>query len=434
MKLNDVYMGKSPVQWGHNKKIKTITFSITDECNLRCKYCYFTHKSSFNVMDIQTAQKAVDDVLNDSNYDYYDGVIWDFIGGEPTIEMDLIDQISDYILYKMYKLKHKWLLCYRFMMGTNGILYDSKQVQKYIMKHGINLYVPVTIDGSKEKHDLSRIKKDGSGSYDDVIRILPLWQKQFGSETTKATFSHNDLPFLKDSIINLWNLGIKNVMANVVFEDAWEDGDDEIFKDQLYQLANYIIENDLWNQVSVRFFDPNVGSPMNEQLMRINYCGSGGMLAINTKGEYYPCVRFMPSAMNKNKFEKLGDVYSGIDTDRVRPFFALDTKNQSPKECIECDIAGGCSWCSGLNYDDSSIGTLFERQTHICKMHKANVEVNKYLWRQYEIIKHTISPYRYKKLTTVSKYNKFLYVICNSNFPGFCEFVNSNKDNHIELQ
>lgn len=425
--VKNVYMGTLTPSWGANKKIKTITFSITDDCNLRCTYCYFTHKTHKNVMTFATAQKAIDDILTESLYDNYEGVIWEFIGGEPTIEMDLIDKISDYILFRMYELDHKWLYCYRFMIGTNGLLYDDDAVQNYIKKHYGNLYVAITIDGSKEKHDLSRIKKDGSGSYDDIRRILPMWQKQFGGITTKATFSHEDLPFLKDSIINLWNIGIRCVAANIVFEDVWEDGDVEIYKDQLYKLADYIIDNDLWDKYSVRFFDPTVGTPYTEDSMRTNFCGTGSMLAINTQGEYYPCVRFMPSAANKHTIHMLGSTDSRIDPDRLRAFYVLNTRNQSPQKCLECDIAGGCAWCSGLNYDDSTIGTLFERQTHFCEMQKANVEVNKYLWRRYELEKHSISPYRYKKLSSISPYNKYLYVICDSSFPSFCEYSNRSS-------
>lgn len=426
-------MGTLPPVWGGNKKIKNITFSITDDCNLRCTYCYFTHKTHKNIMSFSTAQKAIDNILTDSSNNIFDGVIWEFIGGEPTIEMNLVDKISDYILYRMYKLNHKWLYCYRFMVGTNGLLYSSKEFQNYIKKHRGNLTVAVTIDGSKEKHDLSRIKKDGSGSYDDVKKIIPLWKKQFNADSTKATFSHDDLPYLKDSIISLWNMGIKCVAANIVFEDVWLENDVQIYKNQLYDLANYVIDNDLWDTYSVRFFDPIVGTPQTDTSMRKNICGTGTMLAINTNGDYYPCVRFMPSAITVNSFEKLGSVTEQLNTDRLRPFSILNTKNQSSDKCLTCDVAGGCTWCSGFNYDTSSIGTLFERKTFLCEMHKANVEVNKYLWRQYELIKHNISPYRYKKITTISPYNKYLYIICNSKFPSFCEYQdNENIQNDVK--
>ena len=134
-----VYMGTLAPSWASDKHIKYITFSVTDECNLRCTYCYFTHKTHKNVMSFEVARKAIYDILTESMYDSFDGVVWDFIGGEPTIEMGLIDKISDYALYKMYQLNHKWLYCYRFMIGSNGLLYDSDDVQRYINKHRGNI-------------------------------------------------------------------------------------------------------------------------------------------------------------------------------------------------------------------------------------------------------------------------------------------------------
>ena len=41
-------------------KARMITFCVTEECNLRCKYCYMTDKNSFNRMSFDIAKKAVD--------------------------------------------------------------------------------------------------------------------------------------------------------------------------------------------------------------------------------------------------------------------------------------------------------------------------------------------------------------------------------------
>ena len=35
-------VGKSPLQW--SEKAQSITFIVTEDCNLRCKYSYVTHK------------------------------------------------------------------------------------------------------------------------------------------------------------------------------------------------------------------------------------------------------------------------------------------------------------------------------------------------------------------------------------------------------
>ena len=219
----DVYMGTPAEIWNSHLKIKYITFCVTESCNLACTYCYFTHKNDKTRMSFEVAKKCIDYILSNPSMLAYDGVIWDFIGGEPTLELDLIQQICDYVVSQMFLKQHKWFYCYRFMIGTNGLLYGSNQMQQLLKRHDNNISVAVTIDGSKEKHDLSRKKRDGSGSYDEVLKNTKLWLKQQGSNTTKSTFSHADLPYLKESIISLWNIGITNVMANVVFEDVWEE-------------------------------------------------------------------------------------------------------------------------------------------------------------------------------------------------------------------
>lgn len=430
--MDQVYMGTSAETWMANKSIKYITFNVTDDCNLACKYCYFTHKTNKRVMTFDIAKKAIDAILENPDFLEEDGVVWDFIGGEPTLELDLIDKICDYILTRMYELNHKWLYCYKFFLGSNGLLYSSPKMQKLIKKHGDNIQVGITLDGSKEKHDLSRVKKDGSGSYDDIVSQIPLWQKQQGGLSTKATFSHDDLPYLKESIINLWNLGIKNVMANIVFEDVWEDGDDQIYKQQLFDLADYIIENNLWDKYSVRFFNHQIGMPISDAVRKRNFCGTGKMLAISTDGKYYPCVRFMDSALNKQKGLVIGGIDTGWDSDKLRAFKALDTEFQSTDECLNCEIASGCFWCSGFNYDASKTGTLFERKTNICKMHKANVEACRYLWKEYEKVKGVISPLRASYLGNTSRQHKFMYIILNSHMLPFCNYSNNMINSSAE--
>lgn len=432
---NNVLMGTFEKSWMNDKQIKYITFSVTDECNLRCTYCYFTHKCSHHRMTFDIAKQAIDNILSDERMLVHDGVVWDFIGGEPTLEMDLIDKICDYILISMYSRKHKWFYKYRFMIGTNGLLYASDSLQRFIKKHDVNVHVAITIDGNKEKHDMSRKKIDGSGSYNDVMRIIPLWIAQTHNNSTKSTFSSNDLPYLKDSIISLWQNGITNVMANVVFEDAWKEGDDLVFEEQLRLLADYVIDNKLWNKYSVRFFSQGLGFPRSDSSMKANMCGSGNMLAINYKGDYYPCVRFMESALDHYSGRKIGNINTGVDTNKVRAFYALSGNAISSDECMECPISNECNWCTGLNYDESLHKTIFERKTHLCKMHKANVRADLYFWNRYEKETGMISPRRYNQYHNQSSKQRYLYIICDDSTSSICHYdscITENKKISID--
>lgn len=146
----------------------------------------------------------------------------EFYRGEPFLEIDLIDKITDYIKIQTYIKKHKWFSMHRFCFSSNGILYGTEEVQKYIKKNQGKCSIGISIDGTKQKHDLQRVYPDGRGSYDDVIKNIPLWISQNPGASTKVTIGHDDLPYVKDSIIHLWNLGISTVPANVVFEDVWK--------------------------------------------------------------------------------------------------------------------------------------------------------------------------------------------------------------------
>ncbi len=382
-----VKMGSLPPSWdGLGGAPKTITFCVTEDCNLACKYCYMTGKNSFKKMIFETAKRVVDYILADRDNFKDRSVVWEFIGGEAFVEIELVDRITDYIKQQMFLLDHPWFNSYRISISSNGLLYGTPSVQRYIKKNKFHLSVGLSVDGNKMKHDLQRVRPDGSGSYDDVVENVPLWVSQFPNSSTKATFSHDDIPYLKDSIISLWNIGIKNVAANVVFEDVWEEGDDIIMEQQLRELADYVLENKLWDECTVKFFDPQIGNPLTEEEKNRNYCGAGKMLAIDCEGNFYPCIRFYNISLNNKKVITIGDPDTGIIKDKIRPFHALTLKSQSPLECVECEVASGCAWCVGCNYDLAETDTIFQRTISICKMHKATVRANKYFWDTFESI------------------------------------------------
>lgn len=360
---------------------KNITFIVTKDCQLACKYCYLVGKNSKERMSFDIAKLAIDYILSHRE-DFNDkSVDWDFIGGEPFIEIDLIDQICDYIKQETFRLDHPWFNSYRFSFSTNGINYDSDKVQNFIHKNHSHLSIGITIDGTKRKHDLNRIYKDSEkGSYDDVVRNIPLWLSQFPDGGTKVTISSADLPYIKESVLHLYSLGIHEVNINCVFEDVWKDGDDIIFEGQLTDLADAIIDGRHYEQHSCSFFSDFIGKPMDINLENQNWCGAGRMLSIDAEGNFYPCTRFAAYSLRSKRPIIIGNVREGINKNLLRPFLTLDRMSQSPQKCIDCEVASGCAWCQGENYDAAETDTIYQRSTAICKMHKARVRANNYYW------------------------------------------------------
>lgn len=361
---------------------KTITFIVTKDCQLACKYCYLVGKNSNERMTFDIAKKAVDYILSHPELFDEDAVSFDFIGGEPCLEIDLIDKISDYIKTEMFRLNHKWFNRYLFGFTTNGLNYSSDKVQNYISKNKKHLSITITIDGTKSKHDINRVyKSSGGGSYDDVVKHIPLWLKQFPYASTKVTISSADIPFIKESVLHLYDLGIKTIHINCVFENVWKESDDKIFEEQLISLADAIIDNGYYLDRECSFFAEHIGKPMPIEKDN-NWCGAGKMLSIDSKGNFYPCTRFAQYSLRDKTTRIIGNVNEGIDTNLLRPFLTLSRTIQSPQKCNECEVASGCAWCQGENFDAADTYTIFQRSTAICKMHKARVRANNYYWNK----------------------------------------------------
>ncbi len=366
-------------------RAKNITFIVTKDCQLACKYCYLVGKNEKERMTWEVAKGAIDYVLSHKEEFRESSVIWDFIGGEPFLEIDLIDKICDYIKTEMYRLYHHWFDSYRFSFSTNGINYDSDKVQKFILKNRTHLSIGITIDGTKRKHDLNRIWKGSEnekGSYDDVVRNIPLWLSQFPEAGTKVTISSADIPYIYESVIHLYSLGIKEVNINCVFENVWREGDDEIFEEQLIKLADKIIDEGYYKNYTCSFFSELLGKPLDPERENQNWCGAGRMLAVDASGNFYPCTRFAAYSLRSKKPIIIGNIKDGIDQNLLRPFLSLDRTSQSPRKCLECEVASGCAWCQGENYDAADTPTIYQRSTAICKMHKARVRANNYYWNK----------------------------------------------------
>jgi uncharacterized protein len=333
-------------------------------------------------MGFDVARRTADYLFRERELFSEPAVIWDFIGGEPLLEIGLIDRICDYIKLRLFESDHPWFDAYRFSFSTNGLLYDDPRVQRYLQKNRTHVSIGITIDGTRVKHNLQRVFPDGRGSYDRVARNIPLWLEQFPNASTKVTVGHDDLPLIKESVLHLWALGIKQININCVFEDVWQDGDDEIFEDQLRQLADYMVEHRLFADRSCSFFRQNLGQFLDPVRDTQNWCGAGKMLAVDGEGNFYPCVRFVGYALQRRKSRTIGNCFDGMDPNKMRPFFVLDRRTQSPPECMDCAVNGGCAWCQGANYDFADTDTIYQRATYGCKMHQARVRANRYFWER----------------------------------------------------
>lgn len=269
---------------------RTVTFIVTEACNLRCTYCY-QHNKSTRVMPFEVAKKCVDTLFaEDAAHSEYindeeaNGIILDFIGGEPLLEIDLIDQIVDYFLNRAVELNHRWAVKYMISMSTNGTLYFENNVQRFVKKHDGRVSIGVTIDGDKELHDMCRLYPDGRGSYDDAAAAFDELLHEYNQTGTKLTLAPGNISYLAGAARNMFErFGISDLHANCVFEEGWDYSHAKVMYDQLKELADWLLDNDFEAKHHISLFDYTKYRPMSRDDDQ-NWCFKPGTPVLTTKG------------------------------------------------------------------------------------------------------------------------------------------------------
>jgi uncharacterized protein len=363
---------------------KTCTLVLTEDCNFACKYCYLVHKNRHSQMSFEVARASVDYLLEHPDLFPEDEAIWDFMGGEPLLEVDLIEQVIEYVRHHTYELDHRWFSKSWFSITTNGALYGTPKVQRLLDRFPSQIEVGLTIDGPEHVHDMERVFPDGTGTHKQVVANVPKWLERFPKAATKVTISPGNLPFLAESVLYLYSLGIHEIHANVVFENVWKPEHEPMLEEQLDRLGDAMLERGLHPGHTCSFFTKTIGNRMDRLCDNGNWCGPGKMIAIDAAGNFYPCNRFMGVSLAKRAARTVGNLRDGLNVNRVRPFLALTRSSQSPEQCMNCEIASGCAWCQGLNYDEAETATIYQRAIYICGLHKARVRATRRFWEKVE--------------------------------------------------
>lgn len=371
----------------NNKFTRNITFQITDDCNLCCSYCY-QHNKGHHKMPFEIAKKLIDEILtNDKSINSYVksenaiGIVLEFIGGEPFLEVDLIDKIIDYFIEKCIILHHPWIDRFRVSICSNGVLYFTPKVQEFIKKHQTHLSFTISIDGNKTLHDACRVFPDGTGSYDLAIKAAKHYRKYYDAIlSSKMTLSPDNINFVFPALVNLWENEYNFIYCNCIYEKGWTTEHAKILYYELKKVADYLLNNHLERIKGTSILNLDLSQQKN--ISDKNFCGGdGNMLAVDYKGDLYPCLRYMESSIGQNQSPYIiGNVNDGIGyNQQTKDMIAgLDVtyKSQSPQECLDCPVSSECGWCSALNYQE--FGTINKRTTYTCLMHKARVLANYY--------------------------------------------------------
>lgn len=159
--------------------LRQLTFEVTDNCNLRCKYCgygdiyegYDDRKAAYMTFEqIRPLMDYLDDLWRSHSANSREPLTYfSFYGGEPLLNMSFIRQMVDYAS-QLFNNRRRIV----FSMTTNAILLDK--YMDYLVEKNFRLLI--SLDGDRTGHSY-RVDRSGRNSFDRVFRNVKFLQKKY---------------------------------------------------------------------------------------------------------------------------------------------------------------------------------------------------------------------------------------------------------------
>ncbi len=350
-----------------NNGIKALCLNVAHDCNLRCRYCFASegnYHMDKSLMDIETAQKAIDLLLRNSGK--RKNVEVDFFGGEPLLNMAVIKRTVDYAK----KAEKQYGKTVHFTVTTNAMLLDE-ETRIYLNENMDN--VVLSLDGRREVHDAMRPDRAGNGSYDRIVNHIQRFVAMRGDKAyfVRGTFTSENLDFGKD-ILHLHSLGFNEIsLEPAVGEgEAFHLKQEDVpqIKEEYESFAREYLALKQ-NGSPLRFYHFNINLYNGPCLQRrITACAAGNeYFAVSPDGGLYPCHQFV----GIDAF-RVGDVNQGIaDHALCEKMCGINvfTKEACSRCWAKYFCSGGCHANAWFSSNDMKIPNAIA-----CELQKKRVE------------------------------------------------------------
>jgi len=161
-----------------DKKIFEMKLTITNDCVLKCDYCFVNKKIKISEITKQTAEKAINFFLSTTGKNK----ILKIYGGEPLLNFNLLKKIIPYIKRKAKTKRINLTLS----LCTNAILLKQYHLD-FFEKNKFQL--AISFDGCKKTHDRFRKFPNELGTFNCVSKKIPLVLKKIEKRNITANMS-----------------------------------------------------------------------------------------------------------------------------------------------------------------------------------------------------------------------------------------------------
>lgn len=370
---------------------RQLILSVTDDCNLRCKYCIYsdayhlTKDKRCKYMAEETAKRAIDYFFEliapqlRRNPRKKIGIT--FYGGEPLMNMRTIKYAVKYI-NRFYKNN------VYYMLTTNGLLLNDANI-KFLAENDIGL--AISIDGPQKEHDRLRVRIDGTGSFIQIfsnikklsetyphyfrtrVNAVCVFDPKTDIETVEQFYEELEKTYSIPRAIF-----VNKVSDNETnYYDQFSDMDNQKYNDKINNLIKKFHERKVADvDVSSYLSVIAGGGPMSVIVRRriderqeycvksSGACIPGQKICVNSSGVFDICERV-------NGHNSIGNVEQGIDGNAVLKILK-EYNDIALSDCSRCPVKKLCGYCY-LNFETEN---GFKQNKQGCAFHREVIKAN----------------------------------------------------------
>lgn len=332
----------------------------SSECNMRCKYCFYSdvsshrEKKSFGVMRKETVVALIKKTLA-----YADGgtITYAFQGGEPLVAGEAFFRIFSETV-NAHNTQHSPV---HYSLQTNGTLLTDSLCE-YLKEY--NYLVGVSMDGPRALHDANRIFGDGKGSFDRVRQGIALLRKYDVSFNILAVATHLTAEYINKMRVFFENYGLDDLQFITClepfgaepFSTGFAMSNDDYFEINKMLFDWYLQRNRNGKRLSIRHLD-NIINTINgyppEMCGALGYCT--GQLVVEGNGNCYPCDFYCDDAhllgnIQRDSLEEMSAAPA------MRQF--IEASYQVEEACKNCSVVSLCRGGCRRERDTGNTGAL----------------------------------------------------------------------------
>lgn len=339
--------------------VEMFIIGITEECNLRCRYCCYSgeYQNNRTHSNRHMCENDIEEIYNfiDKTTPIHPLRIA-FYGGEPMTQYHLVQ-------YAINKAEERWNEDVLFSVTTNATLLSAERID-WLMAHHVKM--EFSIDGTAKFHDRNRVDQVGNGSFHQMYQALSYIANEHHEYLTNIQLLMT-LPSVEDilSIAEDWynDSVLRQLTPSHIaslapnFVNGVEKKEYITLKEQYMTLLNIYEQHQDWSVLKA-FFDECIAYWKDRPIV-----DAGSSVPMSTcmprNTKLYIDVSKQIAVCEKISDQyRIGCIFEGIDWDKANSHVST-YYNKRVQRCSHCPAIRVCDLClTTIEFNDEQWDVL----------------------------------------------------------------------------